>query len=115
MLPSPALDSFASVMCELPQRLAFPCVQVEDRLLAFVDNNGHADVSGLFRSSYYRVKSDRQGHDLGNLIAARNVISHVLQEFSADRVDFVRAVRKIPRVTILEFIDGGIDPQIPLP
>ena len=93
----------------------FLYVQVEDRLSAFVDNNGHANVSGLLRSSYYRVKSDRQGHDLGNLIAARNVISHVFQELSIDRVDFVRAVRKIPPVTILEFIDGGIDLEIPLP
>ena len=83
--------------------------------MAFVDNNGHADVSGLFRSSYYRVKSDRQGHDLGNLIAARNVIFPRSSRVSANRVDFVRAVRKIPRVTILEFIDGGIDLQIPLP
>jgi hypothetical protein len=42
------------------------------------------------------------------------LVLDVFKELSADRVDGVRAVWKVPRVAIVEFIGGGIDLEISL-
>ncbi len=91
-----------------------PEIQVKDRLLTFLDNNEDAAVSVSLRPSYDGVSSNGQRHDLGNFIGRGTLVRDVFKELSADRVDGVRAVWKVPRVTIVEFIGGGIDLKISL-
>ena len=77
--------------------------------MACLDDNGHPDVSVSFRSSFDRVRSNRQSHDLGNFIVARNVIFHVLEDLSVGRVDRVGTVRVVWHAAIVEFVGGCID------
>jgi len=100
-----------SVVCQAPLRL-LPEIQVKDRLLTFLDNNEDADVSVSLRPSYDGVSSNGQRHDLGNFIGPGTLVRDVFKELSADRVDGVRAVWKVPGVAIVEFIGGGIDLEI---
>lgn len=122
-LPSSASISFffsefinrhSLVVCYAPLRFRLPEIQVEDRLLTFLDNNEGVAVSISLRASYNGVSSNGQRHDLGDFIACRTVVFDVLKELSIDRVDGVRAVWKVPGVAILEFIGGRIDLEISL-
>jgi hypothetical protein len=68
----------------------------------------------LLRPSYDGVSFNGQRHDFGNFIVRGTLVLDVFKELSADRVDGVRAVWKVPRVAIVEFIGGGIDLEISL-
>src|ERR1700680_3648293 len=103
-----------SVVCQAPLRFRLPEIQVEDRLLIFLDNNEHPGVSASLRPSYNGVSSNRQRHDLGDFIVRGTLVLDVFKELSARRVDGVSAVWKVPRVAIVEFIGGGIDLEISL-
>jgi hypothetical protein len=55
-------------------RFRLPEIQVEDRLLTFLDNNEHAGVSASLRPSYDGVSSNGQCHDLGDFIARGTLV-----------------------------------------
>ena len=114
VLLSEFINRNSSVVCQASLRLLLPEIQVKDRLLTFLDNNEHAAVSISLRPSYDGVSANRQRYDLGNLIIRGTSVFNVFEEFSVDRVDGVRAVWKVPRVAILEFIGGRIDLEITL-
>ena len=71
-------------------------------------------VSISLRPSYDGVSPNGQRHDLGDFIVRETVVFDVFKELSIDRVDGVRAVWKVPRVAIVEFIGGRIDLEISL-
>src|SRR5205085_626987 len=102
-----------SVVCYAPC-LLLPEIQVNDRLLTFFDNNEDASVSVSLRPSYDGVSSNGQRHNLGNFIGGGTLVLDVFKGLSVDRVDGIRAVWKVQRVTIVEFVGGGIDLEISL-
>jgi len=101
-------------MCYPPERALFSEIQVENRPLACLDDNGEAEISVLLRSSNDHVRSNRQRHDIGNFIVRGMLAVDVFKELSTDRVDGVKAARKVPRAAIVEFIGRDIDGQVPL-
>src|SRR5438067_6617768 len=101
------------VVCYAPC-LLLPEIQVNDRLLTFFDNNEDASVSVSLRPSYDGVSSNGQRHNLGNFIGGETLVLDVFKGLSVDRVDGIRAVWKVQRVTIVEFVGGGIDLEISL-
>jgi hypothetical protein len=108
------INGHSLVVCYVPLRFRLPEIQVEDRLLTFVDNNEDVAVSISLRASYNGVSSNGQRYNLGDFIARGAVVFNVFKELSVNRVDGVRAVWKVPRVAIFEFIGRRIDLEISL-
>ena len=82
--------------------------------MTFLDNNQDVDVSVSLCSSYDRVSSNRQRHDLGNFIVREMLAFDVFKELSIDRVDGERAAWKVPCVAIVDSIGDQIDLELSL-
>src|SRR5206468_12046503 len=62
------VSEFIGQLCAKRFVFFFPEIQVNDRLLTFLDNNEDAAVSVSLRPSYDGVSSTGQRHNLGNFI-----------------------------------------------
>jgi hypothetical protein len=109
------INRHSSGACRASLRHRLPEIQIEDRLLIFLDNNQDADVPASHRSSYDSVGADWQRNELGNFIVRGTMVFDAFKELSVDRVNDVRGVWEVARVAVPDFVASGIDLEITLP
>src|SRR4029077_10439229 len=108
------INRHSSGACCASLRHRLPEIQIEDRLLIFLDNNQDADVPASQRPSYDSVGSNWQRHELGNFIVCGPVVFDAFKELSVDRINDVGCVWEVARVAVPDFIASGIDLEIAL-